>query len=153
MDALDTWLGDTKWDLIHFNWGLHDLCYRNPEIKSVGNRDKVNGKQSVPPSLYEKNLEELVLRLKKTGAKLIWASTTKVPEGEPGRIAGNEIKYNQIAEKIMRVHGVQINDLHKLSSSLKPSFFRKPGDVHYTSQGSAVLGNQVAETIAKALGI
>ena len=153
LDALDSWLGDTKWDLIHFNWGLHDLCYRNPEVKSVGNRDKVNGKQSVPLSLYEKNLEELVLRLKKTGAKLIWASTTKVPEGEPGRIAGNEIKYNQIAEKIMRVHGVQINDLHKLSSSLKPSFFRKPGDVHYTSQGSSVLGNQVAKTIAKALGI
>ena len=49
LSALDTWLGDTKWDLIHFNWGLHDLCYRNPDVKSVGNRDKVNGTQSVPP--------------------------------------------------------------------------------------------------------
>ena len=153
LKALDTWLGDTKWDLIHFNWGLHDLCFRNPEVKNVGNRDKVNGKQSVPPQQYMKNLEELVLRLKKTGAKLIWASTTKVPEGEPGRIAGNEIKYNQMAEKIMRKHGVEINDLHKLSSSLQPSFFRKPGDVHYSSQGSSVLGSQVAKTIAKALGI
>ena len=153
LSALDTWLGDTKWDLIHFNWGLHDLCYRNPDVKSVGNRDKVNGTQSVPPVLYEKNLEELVQRLKKTGAKLIWASTTKVPKGESGRFAGDEIKYNQIAAQIMKKHGVQINDLHKLSSSLKPAFFRKPGDVHYTTQGSAVLGNQVAETIAKALGI
>ena len=136
-----------------FNWGLHDLCYRNPDVKSVGNRDKVNGTQSVPPALYEKNLEELVQRLKKTGAKLIWASTTKVPEGESGRFAGDEIKYNQIAEKIMMKHGVQINDLHILSSSLKPAFFHKPGDVHYTTQGSTVLGNQVAKTIAKALGI
>src|SRR5262249_4795155 len=22
---LDKWLGDGKWDVIHFNWGLHDL--------------------------------------------------------------------------------------------------------------------------------
>ena len=153
LSALEAWLGETKWDLIHFNWGLHDLCYRNPEVKNVGNRDKVNGTQSVPPALYKKNLEELVQRLKKTGAKLIWASTTKVPEGESGRIAGDEIKYNQIAAKIMKKHGVQINDLHKLSSSLNPAFFRKPGDVHYTTQGSTVLGNQVAETIANKLGI
>ena len=24
---LKTWLGDGKWDVIHFNWGLHDLKY------------------------------------------------------------------------------------------------------------------------------
>jgi hypothetical protein len=79
LSALDGWLGKTKWDIIHFNWGLHDLCYRNPDVKTVGNRDKVNGAQSVPLDQYRKNLEALVLRLKKTGAKLIWASTTKVP--------------------------------------------------------------------------
>ena len=52
----------------------------------------------------------------------------------------------------MKKHGVQINDLHKLSSSFKTHFSFATGDVHYTTQGSAVLGNQVAETIAKALG-
>src|SRR5882757_11342750 len=24
---LDAWLGEGKWDVIHFNWGLHDLKY------------------------------------------------------------------------------------------------------------------------------
>ena len=24
---LQVWLGDSKWDVIHFNWGLHDLKY------------------------------------------------------------------------------------------------------------------------------
>jgi len=24
---IDAWLGKDKWDLIHFNWGLHDLKY------------------------------------------------------------------------------------------------------------------------------
>ena len=151
--ALDSWLGKTKWDLIHFNWGLHDLCYRNPKVKAVGNRDKVNGTQSVPLEQYQKNLEALVLRLKKTGAKLIWASTTKVPEGEVGRFAGDEMKYNKIAREIMQKQGVLINDLHQLSSSLDTSLFRKRGDVHFTPQGSALLGQQVADHIGMALGI
>ena len=151
--SLDGWLGKTNWDLIHFNWGLHDLCYRNPEVKTVGNRDKVNGTQSVPLAQYRKNLEQLVLRLKNTGAKLIWASTTKVPQGEVGRFAGDELKYNKVALEIMQKHGVAINDLHQLSSSLDPSLFRKRGDVHYTSQGSALLGKKVADQISKALGI
>ena len=151
--SLDGWLGKTNWDLIHFNWGLHDLCYRNPEVKTVGNRDKVNGTQSVPLAQYRKNLEQLVLRLKKTGAKLVWASTTKVPQGEVGRFAGDELKYNKVALEIMQKHGVAINDLHQLSSSLDPSLFRKRGDVHYTSQGSALLGKKVADQISKALGI
>src|SRR5688572_12316649 len=25
LKKLDAWLGDGKWDVIHFNWGLHDL--------------------------------------------------------------------------------------------------------------------------------
>ena len=41
LEKLDGWLGDKKWDVIHFNWGLWDLCYRHPEAKTGGNRDKV----------------------------------------------------------------------------------------------------------------
>ena len=44
LEGLKSWLGDKHWGVIHFNWGLWDLCYRNPESKTQGNRDKVNGK-------------------------------------------------------------------------------------------------------------
>ena len=27
VDEIDAWLGDGKWDVIHFNFGLHDLKY------------------------------------------------------------------------------------------------------------------------------
>jgi len=40
--------------VIHFNWGLWDLCYRNPLVKNQGNRDKVNGKLSVSLDDYER---------------------------------------------------------------------------------------------------
>jgi hypothetical protein len=60
---IDEWLGETKWGVIHFNWGLHDLCYRHPESKEQGKRDKERGKISVPLEDYSKNLEQLVIRL------------------------------------------------------------------------------------------
>lgn len=145
------WLGDTRWDVIHFNWGLWDLCYRHPESKEQGNRDKVKGKQSVPPDDYERNLEELVGKLKATGAKLIWASTTVVPEGEVGRFVGDDVKYNAIAARVMQRHGIPIDDLHALSKSFAGKYSTKAGDVHFTSEGSALLAAQVVKEIEAAL--
>jgi arylsulfatase A-like enzyme len=148
---LDAWLGGRKWDVIHFNWGLWDLCYRNPEARSQGNRDKVKGKISTPPDDYRRNLDALVTRLKATGAKLVWASTTLVPEGETGRFTGDDIKYNEIAAGVMKTHGVAINDLHAVTRAFPPSLFVRPGDVHFTPQGSAKLASTVAATIQKLL--
>src|SRR5437773_1839023 len=55
---LSKWLGTSKWDVINFNWGLHDL------------KIMPDGKRQVGPEDYEKNVRELVRRLKATGAKL-----------------------------------------------------------------------------------
>ena len=148
---IDAWLGDTRWDLIHFNWGLHDLCYRNPNAKQQGNRDKVNGTITNTPEQYEKNLDQLVTRLAKTGATLLWASTTLVPEGEAGRIAGDDKKYNEVAARVMKKHGVAIDDLHALSATFAADLFVKAGDVHYKPAGYQKLGTQVATNIRTAL--
>jgi len=43
LKKLDEWLGDGKWDVIHFNWGLWDVAYRNPKSKNFGHLDKVDG--------------------------------------------------------------------------------------------------------------
>lgn len=146
--ALTKWLGEQKWDVIHFNVGLHDLCYRHPDSKVQGNRDKVNGAIAVPLDDYEQNLEKIVAMLKATEAKLIWASTTLVPEGEAGRIVGDEVKYNLVAEKIMQKHGIEVNDLRELSGTFPESYFRGPGDVHFTPEGSEKLAVQVATFIS-----
>ncbi len=151
LESLDKWLGDRKWAVIHFNWGLWDLCYRNPESKSAGKRDKVKGMVSTKPEDYEKNLDALVIRLKATGAKLIWANTTLVPEGEPGRFVGDDEKYNAIARRVMERHGIPINDLHAVTKAFPSDHFVGPGDVHFTSAASAKLAAKVAEEIGKQL--
>ena len=151
LENINKWLGDGHWDVIHFNWGLHDLCYRSIDAKTPGRKDKVNGRLDLTFEEYQQNLRKLVKILKATGAELIWAGTTPVPEGEPGRFKGDEIKYNKAAEKIMKENGVMINDLYahvlpKLSQLQLPN-----GNVHFTADGSSYLAEQVAESILKAL--
>lgn len=151
IEKLDAWIGDTDWDVIHFNWGLWDLCYRHPESKVQGRRDKVRGTLTTPIDVYEKNLDQLVTRLKMTGAALIWAHTTVVPEGEAGRKLGDDAKYNAAATRVMKKHGVPVNDLHALTSEFGPELFSKPGDVHYNAKGYDKIARQVASAIEAAI--
>lgn len=144
---LDRWLGTNHWDVIHFNWGLWDLCYRNPQVKTQGNRDKVKGTLSVPPEEYERNLEQLVDRLTATGARLIWASTTVVPEDEAGRFVGDDIKYNAVAAQVMKRHGIPTDDLYTLTKGFGGKFSAGKGNVHYTTEGYARIAKSVADAI------
>lgn len=151
LKRLDAWLGKGKWDVIHFNWGLWDLCYRHPDSKVQGRRDKVRGKITTTPEQYGKNLDRLVARLKWTKAVLVWAHTTVVPENEAGRFAGDAARYNAIAAKVMKKHGVAINDLHALTKRFPPSLFVAPGNVHFTNDGSGKIAKQVARKLEAAL--
>ena len=151
LKKLDGWIGKEKWAVIHFNWGLWDLCYRHPESKVQGNRDKANGTVTTALEQYGENLDRLVARLKETGAALVWASTTVVPEGEAGRFVGDDVKYNAAAAKVMEKHGVPTNDLHALTKTFLPELFSAPGNVHFTKEGYQRIGDQVADRILAAL--
>jgi hypothetical protein len=150
LKGLDQWLGNRKWDVIHFNWGLWDLCYRNPASPTQGHRDKLHGTLTTSPSDYEKNLETLVVRLEKTGAKLIWANTTVVPKDEAGRFVGDDQKYNVVAARVMQRHGIPVDDLYTLTASFPPDLSAGPGNVHYTKSGYLKIAQQVADVIEKA---
>lgn len=148
---LPKWLGSGKWDVIHFNWGLWDLCHRNPESTNQGHRDKVHGTILASPEVYRQSLEQAVGILKKTGATLIWCNTTPVPEGEAGRKLGDDLIYNQIAREVMEKNGIRINDLHSHALKKLPGIQIKPGDVHFTDAGSAYLAEQVARSIEEGI--
>ena len=152
LKMLDRWVGKTQWDVIHFNWGLWDLCYRHPQSKEQGRRDKKRGTLTTSLEQYEKNLDQLAVRLKKTKAKLIWAHNTTVPEGEAGRKVGDDDKYNEAAVRVMKKHGIEINDLNALTDSFPAELFTAPGNVHFKTEGSKKLGQTVAEKITEALG-
>ena len=147
--SIDEWLGNRKWDLIHFNWGLHDLKYMGPNGENLFPKEK-GGKPQVPIDAYEKNLYKLVARLKKTGAKLIWRNNTPVPPGSKGRYVGDSVKFNTAATRVMKKHGVPTHDLFTMSKKRMKEIMR-PANVHYTPEGSKVLGKDVARVILEAL--
>lgn len=151
VEKMDKWLGNRHWDIIHFNWGLWDICYRNPKARTQGHRDKVNGELTATPDEYRASMETIVARFQQTDATLIWCRTTPVPELEAGRIMGDEIKYNTIAEEIMQANGVLINDLHSYALLRLPEIQKGKDDVHFTPEGSAYLAEKVAFEISSAL--
>lgn len=137
---IDAWLGTFEWDVIHFNFGLHDLKIMD------------NGRHQVEPAEYEKNLRALVARLKQTGAKLIFATTTPVPEGKvsPPRNPADVPAYNAVALTVMKDTGVAVDDLYEFAlPRLKQ--IQRPVNVHYTSEGYAALAQRVAASIEAAL--
>jgi hypothetical protein len=148
LEGLDGWLGGQKWSVIHCNWGLWDLCYRVAGKPKAGNRDKVNGKIAISTEEYVANLDKIVTRLQATGAKVIWASTTWIPEAETGRVAGDEVRYNAAAAALMEKKKVPVDDLHALTAGWAGKHSKAVGDVHYTAAGSGLLGKQVAAAIA-----
>ncbi len=152
--AIDKWLetggADKKWDVIHFNWGLHDLKYLGPEGANLQDPTNPENHQQVPPDAYRANLEELVKKLKATGAKLIWRNTTPVPEGAKGRVIGDAVKYNRIAAAIMKDAGIEIHDLYSFAKE-RQADIQKKANVHFTPEGSEVLAADVARVISAAL--
>lgn len=143
VQSLDRWLGDRPWDVIHFNFGLHDLKYLDAAGKLV---PPAQGRQVAPPAEYEKNLRAIVARLKATGAKLIFATTTPVPAGSDGRVKGDDVRYNDVAARVMRETGVELDDLHRFVVPRQEKI-QRPQNVHFTDEGSAQLAEVVVASI------
>jgi hypothetical protein len=140
---------DFKWDVIHFNVGLHDLKY-----VLNGKLDKENGRQVSTLSDYKNNLHAIVAYLQKLApsAQLIFATTTPVPEGAKGRFTGDAKKYNQVALEVMEQYpSIIVNDLYNLSKPNQTQWWVEPSDVHYNEIGKNAQGAQVAKTISTAL--
>lgn len=146
IDSLEVWLNNRDWDLIAFNFGLHDLVYKDEQKKY----DVVNGKVSVTPEEYRKNLEFIVRRLKETTAKLLFVTTTMVPENSPGRKVEDPAKYNEVALSVMKKNGIQVVDLYAASLTIHPQN-SKPGNVHYTDQGYELLAAELVKSIQSLL--
>lgn len=156
---IDAWLGDTKWDVIHFNFGLHDLKYIGqplPNAKIVPQRGEAIKKNPDARQLstiedYLTNLEKIVTRLKKTNAKLIFCTTTPIPDGSTGRIAGDEKKFNEAAVKLMKKLNVPVNDLHAYASKKEVASQQRKADVHYSNKGSELLAEAVVSNLRNSL--
>ena len=124
---LEVWLGDGRWDVIHFNFGIHD--------------------RNTPVNEYLDRLATIVKRLQATGARLIWASTTPIPD-DPAKkqSAASIVERNTAAAALMAKHGIAVNDLF---TAITPRLaeLQNPNDVHFNAAGYDFLGARVAEVV------
>ena len=151
LSEIDKWLGIRKWDLVHFNWGLHDLKFMGKDGTNLVPKEE-GGIVQVPLPDYEKNLNLLVTRMKKSARQLVWRNTTPIPAGSKARYVGDSVKYNQAAARIMKKHGVPTLDLYTPSKKNMKAWMRV-ANVHYFPAGSQALAEIVAENITKRLKI
>lgn len=131
LKKLEVWLGAGKWDLIHFNFGIHD--------------------RATPLADYTDRLTKIVTRLQATGAKLIWASTTPIPDDLAKKQSSVSIvERNTVAAAIMAKHAVALDDLF---TAITPQLatLQNPNDVHFTSAGYGFLGREVAAAVSSQL--
>jgi hypothetical protein len=70
--------------LIHFNFGIHD--------------------RKTPLKEYEARLAEIVKRLKAAGDKVVWASSTPIPDDwkSQANLGKSMVERNAVAAKLMK---------------------------------------------------
>jgi len=152
LENIADWIEVDDYDIIQFNWGLWDLCYRHPESKIQGNRDKINGELTYTREEYRENLEAIVTILKeKSEAKLLFVTTSYVPPNEAGRYEKDAVLYNKAALKVMRKHSIQICDIYKESKAIHKLYGNDDDNVHYSKKGYEELGILISESLSKML--
>jgi lysophospholipase L1-like esterase len=128
-------LDQCRFDVVHFNNGLHGFGYTETE--------------------YRSHFPELVATIRKHApkAKLIWATTT--PMRKAGDLAvvaegTDRVKArNKIAEEFVGREGIAVDDLYGLVKD-HPEYWSADG-VHFNATGIDVEAEQVARRIAENL--
>lgn len=150
LNKVKEWVSNRDWDIVQFNWGLWDLCYRHTDSKVQGHRDKINGEITFTVDQYRTNLDSIVSILTKTtDAKLIFVTTSYVPEMEAGRFSEDALKYNAVAKEVMRKHNVDINDIYTESIAIHRQYGVGPDDVHYTQEGYKALSTLIIDYLSE----
>ena len=140
---LDEWVMAAAPDVVHLNCGLHDL-----------KREFGSDVHQVELPDYRANLEEVFDRiLESTEAKLVWATTTPVNEkwhhkNKPfDRFESDVRLYNDAAGEIAEARHLVVNDLHGVVMAAGRDELLVDDGVHFTPDGSEILGRAVAECI------
>ena len=144
LNSLRYWLAECPNPvIIHWNAGLWDIAVLYKEDGCF-----------TPVEEYVLNMQKILRELKKTGAKIIYATTTPVLD-EKKYLAGpippahdNEdiIRYNRAVLEAFKEEAIVINDLHKIMYQEKDRLLSEDM-IHPNEEGIKRLGAAVASII------
>ena len=144
LNCLRWWLQDLpRPDIIHWNNGLWDTNHIYPEDGCF-----------TPIEEYLINLKKILRVLKKTGAKIIFATTTPVSvkrstpriNDSTFHINGEIAEYNKRALELMKSENIPVNDLFTIINADIEKYICDDL-IHPSEDGIMVLGKAVANAI------
>lgn len=137
---VDQWTTDYgRPDVIHWNNGIWDIQHRSGEHGIF-----------TPLEEYVATIQRVLLRLRKTGAQIVWATTTAVdPRNQQCKNEEIDI-YNQAIVQMMHAENIDVNDLNHLIKGNIASYIDNDL-VHLTAQGSEACADAVAGAVKKYL--
>lgn len=118
--------------IVIFNAGLHDF---QTYLSGFGCG------LSTQTEFYS-NVEAVAIEAQDHGDICLWVDATPVPTGQTNIPPGIETTINPIGEAIAIEHGCYILNW------VNPSFGQIPNNVHYTPEGYAALGQQLADCVS-----
>jgi lysophospholipase L1-like esterase len=144
---LQDWVISRNPDVVHLNCGLHDIKRNFGEVNN-----------NVSLQEYRKNVERILRTIKEnTQAKVIWAMTTPVNEQWHhetkgfDRFEADVEAYNRESTQIAQKLGVRLNNLYEVVMKAGRDKLLTKDGVHFTEDGSALLGHAVAEAVRSSL--
>ena len=89
--------------------------------------------------------------LEETGATLVFATTTPVPEGRvrPYRKPQDVVRYNGMGVSLAMSRGIAVNDLYAFVLP-RLGELQRPGNVHFLPAGTRALAKEVVRAIRAA---
>lgn len=151
VEAIDRWLelDGGGFDVIHYNFGLHDVKRVHPQTRK--NSDSPEHMQQAPLEVYYAQLLDITEALEATGASLVFATTTPVPEGRmrPYRKPLDVVRYNGVAVSLAMSRGIAVNDLYAFALP-RLAQLQMPGNVHFLPAGTRALAGEVVRAIRAA---
>ncbi len=138
---INSWINELgKPDLVHWNNGIWDIYRQNKDMGIF-----------TPLNEYIRDLERTLMELKKTGAKIIWATTTPVSEKFMNGHNSDIDLYNEESLKYMLKENIAVNDLNHI---IKKDIEKYIGEdnLHLSESGINVCAESVSKVLVKALG-
>ncbi len=123
---------DSKYDIIHFNHGLHGMHMTTP--------------------VYEAAMDILASRLVMNSRVIFVTSTKTYKPGtqEPTDHNPLVMERNEAVCRLAEKYHARVNDLYTLSDAMLPTYYSQDG-THFADSGYAVLAKAVSNTILEAL--
>ena len=147
------WVGDSGFgedtDLVHFNVGLWDviqIMYDEP---------------ITPIDVYEQYLHRICKRIRECcpKAKIVFATSTPIHQANYESVkhefwrSNETIKaYNAVAVKVMKEHGIEVNDLYALMEGAPDHYFSDRTH-YYTKDATEIMTGRVLQVIEEQIGV